>query len=267
MARTMARWLRAGRRADDAPPEPNEAERQIMRSLARLGDTTVREVMTPRVDVIALRAPVRVADVLRAVRETGHSRFPVYEEDDLDHLVGVLFVKDLVRSGWDRDDELVRRMRKPLAVPESRPVLALLQEMRQGHIAFAVVLDEHGGVEGVLTVKDLVGALVGELPDEFDEDEEDEISRVDGSRWLVDGACPVERLRLELGAALPEGEYVSLGGFLFDAFGRIPSEGDRVEREGWEFRVEAMDRRRIAKVVVRAPSGTIAGSGPPDNGK
>lgn len=229
-------------------------------------DTRVREVMTPRVDVIALRSPAQVDDALRAVRESGHSRFPVYEED-LDHLIGVLFVKDLVRAGWERGDEVVRRIRTPLIVPESRPVLSLLQEMRQRRIAFAVVVDEHGGVEGVLTVKDLVGELVGELPDEFDQDEEEEISRVDSHRWLVEGACPVERLRLELGTPLPEGEYVSLGGFLFDAFGRIPKEGERLQWEGWEFRVEEMDRRRIAKVVVAAPSGSIAESGSPGTGK
>ena len=229
-------------------------------------ETTVREVMTPRVDLIALRSPAQVDDVLQAVRESGHSRFPLYE-DDLDHLIGVLFVKDLVRAGWDRGDEVVRRVRKPLIVPETRPVLTLLQEMRQRRIAFAVVVDEHGGIEGVLTVKDLVGALVGELPDEFDQDEEEEISRVDNQRWLVDGACPAERLRVELGAPLPEGEYVTLGGFLFDAFGRIPSEGERLPWQGWDFQVVEMDRRRIAKVVVRAPSGSIAESGLPGTGK
>lgn len=268
----MVRWWRPGRSPDSGAVDLNEAERQILASLQRLRETTVREVMTPRVDVIALRSPVRVADALQAVRESGHSRFPVYEEDDLDDLVGVLFVKDLVRGGWADDDEVVRRLRKPLVVPETKRVFELLQEMRQRRIAFAVVVDEHGGVEGVLTVKDLVGELVGELPDEFDQDEEDEISRVDSNRWLVEGACPVERLRAEIGAPLPEGEYVTLGGFLFDQFGRIPREGERVSWASWGFRIEEMDRRRIAKVVVQAPSGpsgsgSIAGSGSPDDGK
>lgn len=218
--------------------------------MARLRDTTVREVMTPRVDVVALRAPVTVEDVNRAVKESGHSRFPVYE-DDLDRLLGVLFVKDLFRSGG------AVRLREPFVVSEHRQVLDLLQEMRRRRAAFAVVADEHGGVEGVLTVKDLVSELVGELPDEFDQPDEDEIVRVDASRWLVDGACPVDRVRDEVGVPVPDGKYVTVGGFLFDRFGRIPVEGDRVEHEGWEFRVAEMDRRRIAKVVVRAPSGTI----------
>lgn len=206
--------------------------------------------MTPRVDVVALRAPVSAEDVAQAVKQSGHSRFPVYE-GDVDSLLGVLFVKDLFRSGG------VVRLRRPFVVSEHRPVLDLLQEMRRRRAAFAVVADEHGGVEGVLTVKDLVGRLVGELPDEFDPFEEDEIVRVDPARWLVDGACPVDRLRDEVGAPVPDGKYVTLGGFLFVQFGRIPAEGEAVEHEGWEFRVAEMDRRRIAKVVARAPSGTI----------
>jgi putative hemolysin len=242
-------------------PEPADEHAQSIRDkLAGLGDTTVREVMTPRVDVVALRVPVAPEDVARAVKESGHSRFPVYASD-LDDLVGVLFVKDLFRSGG------AVRLREPFVVPETAPVLSVLQQMRVGRNAFAVVLDEHGGVEGVLTVKDLVSELVGELPDEFDRAAEAEVSRVDASRWLVDGACPVDRLVEELGPlglSVPEGggEYVTVGGFLFSRFGRIPAEGDTVTWAGWEFRVAEMDRRRIAKTVVRAPSGSMdPGSG------
>jgi CBS domain containing-hemolysin-like protein len=201
-----------------------------------------------------LKAPVSTEDVARAIKESGHSRFPVYEQD-LDDLVGVLFVKDLFRSGG------VVRLRKPFVVPETAGVLEVLSSMRVGRNAFAVVVDEHGGVEGVLTVKDLVSELVGELPDEFDRDEGVEIARVDETRWLVEGACPVDRLRAELGSlglTVPEGEYVTVGGFLFDLFGRIPAEGDMILYDGWEFKVTEMDRRRIAQTVVRAPSGTMA---------
>lgn len=238
-------------------------------ALDALADTTVREVMTPRVDVIALRSPVSAEDVALAVKESGHSRFPVYSSD-LDDLDGVLFVKDLFRSGG------VVRLRKPFVVPETASVLSVLSAMRVGRNAFAVVVDEHGGVEGVVTVKDLVSELVGDLPDEFDRsDGADVVVRVDSSRWLVDGSCPVDRLAAELGGlglTVPEGEYVTVGGFLFDRFGRIPAEGDVLIYDGWEFRVTSMERRRIAQTVVRAPSGTmsdgLAGADPPSaNGK
>jgi CBS domain containing-hemolysin-like protein len=246
------RWRR--RAAPLATEDPDEHEQEIRLALERLRHTTAREVMTPRVDVIALRSPVAPEDVASAIKQSGHSRFPVYGED-LDHLEGVLFVKDLFRSGG------TVRLRKPFLVPEHRKVLELLQEMRQRRNAFAVVIDEHGGVEGVMTVKDVVSELVGDLHDEFDPDDEEDIVRVDATRWLVDGACPVDRLADEVGMPVPEGDYVTVGGLLFDRFGRIPAEGDAVQIDGWDIRVTEMDRRRIAKAVVRAPSGSLEPDG------
>jgi CBS domain containing-hemolysin-like protein len=265
-------------------------EQFIIDALNDLRDTAVREVMTPRVDVVALSIPLTVDAVSQAVRETGHSCFPVYGEN-LDDLVGVLFVNDLFRAGWKVGGgsgeraggvtgpgepegppspgaspaprpgtdpiDISRRLRQPFLVPESRLVLDVLAEMRRQRRAFAVVVDEHGGVEGVLTVKDLLGALVGDLPDEFDSDDEPDVVRVDGNRWLVDGRMSVDDVRDLLDIAVPEGEYVTLGGFLFDGFGHIPTEGETFEVGGWELRVAEMDKRRIAKVVakrtVRAP--------------
>jgi CBS domain containing-hemolysin-like protein len=239
-----------------------DQEQIILSALDELRDTSVREVMTPRVDVVGLAIPVKAEDVARAVRHSGHSAFPVYH-DDLDNLVGVLFVSDLFRSGWEIGMEgpapadhkpspvdISRRLRQPLLVPESRLVLDVLADMRRGKRAFAVVVDEYGGVAGVLTVKDLLSALVGDLRDEMDVSEEPGIVRVDQTRWLVDGGVGIDELHEALGLELPEGEYVTLGGFLFDAFGHIPEEGETVCRDGWELRVAEMDRRRVAKVVA-----------------
>jgi CBS domain containing-hemolysin-like protein len=260
-------------------------EQFIIDALNDLHDTVVREVMTPRVDVVALSIPLTVDAVTKAVRQSGHSCFPVCGEN-LDDLIGVLFVNDLFRAGWrvgGPDDngagdgesgpgvvadegppgtggedrpapgpiDISRRLRQPFLVPESGLVLEVLAEMRRQRRAFAVVVDEHGGVEGVLTVKDLLGALVGDLPDEFDADDEPEVVRVDGSRWLVDGRTSVDDVKDRLDINLPEGEYVTLGGFLFDGFGHIPEEGESLDVDGWELRVAEMDKRRIAKVVAR----------------
>ena len=200
------------------------------------------------------------------MRESGHSSFPVFD-DDLDHLIGILFVNDLFRSGWEigRPNassadagnptplDISRRLRQPLLVPESRLVLDVLADMRQKHRAFTVVVDEYGGVAGVVTVKNLLEALVGDLRDEFDPGGEPEIVRVDRRRWLVDGGANIDDVSEQLGVVIPEGEYFTLGGYLFDALGHIPEEGERFARDDWEFRVEEMDRRRIAKVVVQAP--------------
>jgi len=218
--------------------------------------------------VVGLPIPVQAEDVARAVRQSGHSAFPIFH-DDLDNLVGVLFVNDLIRAGWEigrngasapgREGpspvEISRRLRQPLLVPESRLVLEVLADMRQNRRAFAVVVDEYGGVAGVLTVKDLLSALVGELRDEMDVLEEPDVVRVDENRWLVDGSVGLDELQETVGLALPEGEYVTLGGFLFDAFGHIPEEGEKLVREHWELKVAEMDRRRVGKVVVSSLEG------------
>lgn len=261
-----------------APP-PSEQEQQINRGLAALREATVRDLMTPRVDVDALSAPVRFADVARAVLRSGHSHFPVYE-GDLDRLLGVLFVKDLFhldeaggRGAPGSDEEgdrtavpatldVTGRVRAPYLVPESRSALEVLADMRVRRRGFAVVVDEHGGFAGVLTIKDLVSELVGDIRDEFDRSVSPAVVRIDSKRFLVDGSCGVGEVRASVGASIPDGEYVTLGGYLFDAFGHIPSEGEVLERDGWSYRVTRMDRRRIAKVVVEARSATIvAGDG------
>ena len=255
--------LRRRRRRRAAEPEAvarrSELELEIQRRLVALRDTTAREVMTPRVDVVALEEPISYQDVASAVRRSGHSHLPVYRED-LDRLVGVLYVKDVFHLGplgsrvVPSDLEVTRRLREPYVVPESRLVLELLAEMRKARRSFAVVVDEHGGVSGVLTINDLVSELVGDIQDEYGGTHQPEIERVDQTRWLADGSASVDDVREQTGAPIPEGEYVTLGGFLFEVLGRIPEEGDAAEHEGWVYRVTEMDRRRIDKVIVHAPS-------------
>jgi putative hemolysin len=293
--------LRRGRIGPHAPkPDVTAQEQQIVTGLSSLRDATAREVMTPRMDLVTLQRPVVFDDVARAVLRSGHSHFPVYE-NDLDHLVGVLFVKDLfqrdlwgrpahpagtshaavVQAGASAEDgsgrgtaapesgggatgsrgsaDLSSLAREPFIVPESHSALELLAEMRKQRRGFAVVVDEYGGVAGVVTINDLVSELVGDIQDEFDRTTTPSIRRVDGNRFLVDGACDVDDVRDVLEIAIPDGEYVTLGGFLLDRFGRIPAEGDELSFQGWVLRVARMGRRRIAKVLVHAPSATIAG--------
>jgi magnesium and cobalt transporter len=264
--RSRRLWRRAGddqRRSDTASSardaEASEQERIIIEALADLRDMDVREVMTPRVDVTYLTIPVQADDIARAVRTSGHSCFPVVH-DDLDDLIGILFVNDIFRTGKDgplsRDAtdpsplEISRKVRQPYLVPESLGVLEALADMRKHRRAVAVVVDEYGGVAGILTVKDLLEPLVGDLHDEFDEAEEPMIVRVDATRWLIDGQTNVDVVRERLGVDVPDGEYVTLGGLLFALFGHIPTEGEHIEVGQWDLRVVEMDKRRVAQVVA-----------------
>jgi magnesium and cobalt transporter len=260
-----------------------------LEALADLRDMDVREVMTPRVDVTFLTIPVHADDIAQAVRTTGHSCFPVVH-DDLDDLIGILFVNDIFRTGGrggsrgdsgsdaelprDRDAtdpsplEISRKVRPAHLVPETLGVLETLADMRKHRRAVAVVVDEYGGVAGLLTVKDLLEPLVGELHDEFDEEEESQMVRVDNNRWLLDGQTNVDDVRERLGIEIPDGEYVTLGGLLFERFGHIPSEGEKVRVGDWDLKVVEMDKRRVAQVVATfaGPASAPASGDDPDMG-
>jgi CBS domain containing-hemolysin-like protein len=230
--------------------EIEEAERQIIDSLFSLADRPVRDVMTPRVDVVALEDPVEPEEVRRAVANTGHSRYPVIAQDaDLDQMLGVLYFKDLYRVESQGPEHIRRLLREPLYVPESTPVLTALQQMRHRRAGFAAILDEHGGVEGILTIKDLVSELVGELQDEFDPGVPVAVALENGV-WITDGRVPVEELGEELGTHLPEGPYATVGGLFLSIAGDIPGEGDTVEIEGYRLTVLGMDRRRIDRLRI-----------------
>jgi CBS domain containing-hemolysin-like protein len=231
--------------------EIEEAEREIIHSLFSLADRPVRDVMTPRVDVVALEHPVTPEQVRLAVATTGHSRYPVIAPDtDLDQMLGVLYFKDLYRVDDPAGPEQIRRLlREPLYVPESTPVLAALQQMRHRRAGFAAILDEHGGVEGILTIKDLVSELVGELQDEYDPGIPATVA-IDGDVWIADGGVPVEELAETLGTELPEGPYATAGGLFLSIAGDIPVEGDSVEVAGCRMTVLKMDRRRIDRLRI-----------------
>jgi putative hemolysin len=236
-------------------------ERLIVGRVADLRTTELTEVMTPRVDVTFLTMPVTPEAVAEAIRDSGHRAYPVALHDELDDVDGVLFVSDLFRSskGARADPtslpdttEISRKVRRPpLLLPESMNVLEALAEMRAQRRTFAVVLDEYGGVAGVATLRDLLEPLVGDLSDEFDEDEEPDFTRIDANRWLVDGQAPLDEVSQHLGVVLPEGDYVTLGGYLLERLDRIPEPGDRVVFDGWELRIQTMERRRITEVVAR----------------
>ena len=242
--------------------EIEEVEREIIDALFSLADRPIREVMTPRVDIVALTRPVTMDAVRQAVAETGHSRYPVVDED-LDTLVGMLYVKDLLRLVDEPTPaEIDRLLRRPIELPESTTILAALQDIRRRRSAIAIVLDEHGGVEGLITAKDLLAELVGELQDEYDPGSP-AIVPVDADTWVADGRLPVEELARVTAASIPEGPYTTVAGLFMALAGRVPDPGDEVVVDRLRLVVLDMDRNRINRLrVERSRRGGTIGARP-----
>ena len=243
-------------REESRPKSPEAIA--IHERVDQLSELELRDVMTPRTDVDFLTTPVTPELIAEAIRDTGHSCFPVVN-GDLDEVEGVLFVNDLFRSTTTKRaigvslpsaSEIARKIRRPFMLPETMDLLESLSEMREKRRTFALVLDEHGGVAGVVSIRDILEQLVGDLNDEFDEDEGPTIVRIRQDRWLVDGQTHVDEVEEALGIDIPEGEYVTIAGFILDLAGEIPQAGTTYSYKDWTFRVQSVERRRISEIVV-----------------
>ena len=226
-------------------------EKRMIHDIMDLGDTSVREIMQPRVDMMLVEDDATVRAALERMRGTGYSRLPVYH-DDMDNIVGIVHYKDLVPPLMDgKDDEPVTKfMFEPLFVPESKDVMPLLGEMQAARHQMAIVVDEYGGTDGLITVEDIVEEIVGEIVDETDLDRP-LITVLDGDGWRVDGSFPVEEA-LGLGwPVVDSDDYETVAGWLMDAFDSVPQTGDEFEVEGFSFKVEKMRRSRISTICVR----------------
>jgi CBS domain containing-hemolysin-like protein len=211
------------------------------------------EVMVPRPDIVGLPSTASPAYLNQVVTEEGFSRIPIYGQD-IDDFIGFVHVKDLLGVPDDQFDRPIdpNLIRPLLVVPESAPVRPLLKEMQQSGRHLALIIDEHGGTAGLLTLEDIVEELVGEIRDEYDVTEA-AVRQIGESAWYyAPGSTRPDQLRNATGINLPEGEYETLGGFVMDRLGRIPRRGDRIEHEGWVLRVRRMDGRRVAEVELLA---------------
>lgn len=239
----------------------------LLRRTIRFGDKRAAEAMTPRVDVVALETTATVADLLAAARETGHTRFPVFQ-DTVDQITGVAGVPEALGVPLSRRSTttVASVAREPVYVPESLNLDGVLAELRAAGADLAVVVDEYGGTDGVVTVEDLVEELVGEIADEHDVDEHDygrtdesgdHLTAPGGERTqLVDGVLREDELAEQTGFRLPEGPYETLAGFLLARLGHIPVPGETVRERGWEFTVVEVDRHRVEQVRVVRPEET-----------
>ena len=245
--------------------EIEEDERKMIRGVFGLEETSVREIMTPRTDVVALEADADPREALRVSAERGLSRLPIYE-GNLDSIVGVVYVKDLIRYlALDSELPKLREIaRNPFFVPESKHIDDLLTDMRKQRIHMAIVVDEYGGTAGLATIEDLLEEIVGEIEDEHDVGEP-QIVRVSDCEAIFDGRVDIDELNELFHTDIKGEEFDTVGGCVFHLLGRMPSVGDEAQTDGVQLKVLAVDGNRIKRVKVTVepkpePEGLDAGA-------
>ncbi|HEU0117946.1 MAG TPA: hemolysin family protein [Alphaproteobacteria bacterium] len=230
------------------------AERDMLEGVMRMADRTVRTIMTPRLDMVWLDAGDSAEEHKKAIRNSGYSRFPV-SRGDLEEIIGVVHAKDILNAAFDGHPLALKTvMRPPLIMPDTTPVLRLLDQFKQSGQHIAVVADEYGSVQGIVSITDILQAITGDLPERGQEAEDKPFQREDGS-WLIDGMTPLDEVENLLGLKnmRGEGDFHTLAGFVIEQLRRLPSAGDYFRWEDARFEVVDMDGRRVDKVLVHPP--------------
>lgn len=238
-----------------------EEEKEMIYSIFQFSDTLAREVMVPRIDMLALEVGTPINEAVDAVLSAGHSRIPVFD-DTIDNIVGLLYAKDLLRV-W-KEGGTARRLRELLRpahfVPEAKTLDKLLAELLQQRIHMAIVVDEYGGTAGLVTLENIVEEIVGEIRDEYDAAEELPYQKVDENSYVFDGGIDIDDVNDLMETRLPNDDADTLGGYIYGQLGRVPAPGDKVLADGLEMEVQSVAGRRIRKVRVhRAFSTTPSG--------
>lgn len=234
-----------------------ESQKDMLNNIFAFDDITASEIMTPRTDMATVAVTDPVVEALATAVEHGYSRLPVYQED-IDHVIGVLYIKDLlpyVGRAIPKTVTIRKLLRDTMFVPDTKKCDELFEEMNEKHLQMSIVVDEYGGVAGIVTIEDLLECIVGNMQDEFD-NEEEEVNQLDEDSFEVDGTLSIGELSELLDMEFPEGDYDTVAGFLLDQLGQIPEEDKEtvVVYENLTFTVQEMDDRRIERVLIcRAP--------------
>ena len=231
--------------------EPDQKE--MIQGILELSITTVKEVMVPRIDTVFISVDSSREELSALVTESTHSRFPVYEET-IDNVIGILYIRDLLKSFVNSEQSAapvdIRKLaRPPFFVPESKRIDELLREFRRRKVHIAVVVDEYGGVSGLVFMENIIEEIIGDIQDEFDNEKEDILS-IGGGAWLCDARVNLEDLAEQIGVSLPVDDFDTLGGFVFDLFGKIPVKYEKAEWGGHYFIIQDVEGHKINSVKI-----------------
>jgi putative hemolysin len=235
-----------------------KGERKMIYSIIQFRETLCREVMVPRIDVLALDVNTPLSEAILALTHSGHSRVPVYEET-IDNIVGVLYAKDLLRVKTPEVSPSTLRglFRPAYFVPEAKKVDELLTEMQARGVHIAIVVDEYGGMAGLVTLEDIVEEIVGEIRDEYDQTEELPFQKIGDEEYLFSGRISLDDFNELLDTHLATDIADTLGGFIYGEIGRVPVGGEQVEVEGWTLVVDQVIGRRIRKIKALHKPGLV----------
>lgn len=229
-------------------------EKDMIYSILQLNETWVRELMTPRIDIVALDVDSNVSDALTTLIESGFSRIPVYDEN-IDDLMGILYAKDLLglwQKGHTSNGHAIRELLRPAYfIPETKRAAELLRELQNRNVHMAIVVDEYGGTAGLITIENLIEEIVGDIRDEFDQNEEDEYTQNGIDEYLIDGSMNIDDFNMLSGLELENEENDTIGGYVYTELGRVPTLEDTIETDTMILHVKELDGRRVKKVWVK----------------
>ena len=229
--------------------ELQEEKQDMIQGIEDLPETSVKEVMIPRIDVDFINVHITEQELYERIAESGHSRFPVYS-DSIDNVIGILYVKDLIKIiAKNEPVDLEKIIRKAFFVPESKRIDSLLREFKRRHVHIAVAIDEYGGISGIVCLEDIIEEIVGDIQDEFDNEHED-ILPVGDKIWICDGRINLDDLNDQIESSFPNDEFDTLGGFVFDLFGKIPVKYEKVSWKNYDFIIQDMEGHRINTIKV-----------------
>ena len=227
----------------------NEEKKDMIQGVEDLSKTSVKEVMIPRIDVDFISSDTPQDELFTKIVASGHSRFPLYT-DSIDNVIGVLYVKDIIKCLAEKKEiNLTQIARKAYFVPESKRIDSLLREFRRHHLHIAIAIDEYGGISGIVTMEDIIEEIVGDIQDEFDKEREDIIT-VNENLWLCDARVNLDDLNEIIGSDFPTEDFDSLGGFVFDLFGKVPVKYEKATWNSYDFIVQDMEGHRINVIKV-----------------
>jgi len=233
-----------------------KTEQKMIFSIFEFGDTLVREVMTPRVDIISLSVESTLDDVLKCIMNSNHSRIPIYE-NNIDNIIGILYIKDLFKifsAKTEKTTGLQSILRNAYFVPETKGVDELFNEMQKNKIQIAMVFDEYGGLSGLITIEDILEEIVGEIQDEY-EVEEKTSQKIGVNAYLISGTLEVEDFNEHFNANFSDEEATTIGGIILEKLGRLPNPGEEISINKFKFIISKIRNRRIVQVKVIVKSG------------